>query len=81
VSKDGDLGELHSVNIERERVLSTINNSHLLNVHSIVSKEKVQSEEVDITLERLVIPHDIKAEDVAIVLEELGKASVWMTTS
>ena len=81
MSKNWDLRKLHSVNIKRERVLPTINNSHLLNIHSIVSQEKVQREEVNITLQRLVIPHDVETQHMPVVLQELSKASIGMATS
>jgi len=81
VSKDGDLRKLHSVNIQRECILSTVNHPNLLYIHCIIREEKVQREEINIPLKRLVIPHDIKAEHMAIMLEELSKASVWMATT
>ena len=60
MGQDGDLWQLHPVDIQREGVLSTVDHSHFLNIHCVISQKVVQGEEVEISLERLIVPHDIK---------------------
>ena len=68
MSENWDLRKLHSVNIKRECILSAVNNSDFFDVHGVVGQEEVKGEEVDISFKGLVVPHNVEAQDVAIVL-------------
>ena len=80
VSKDWCLSELLALEKLRESCLSAVGSVDLLDLHRVVAEEEVELVELLAAIVAVVLPQDVEAKDVAVVVEELLKTTVRATT-
>ena len=80
VGEDWGLGELLALQKLGEGSTATVSCVDLLYLYGVVAQEEVQLVELFAAVVAVVLPQDVEAEDIAVVLKELLETTVRATT-